>query len=220
MFATATPPRGVSNVPAMTLRRLAAAVLILAATGCSSDTKIAPAPAAGPRVQTRLVFAGDVQATATGSVAVAPAIVAKGDGTDKGAPPWSTQCAFAGAPGAAWSAVVTVDTPGNRWQITIDDLNQTGNPTPGTHLAVTATERGTDTNLELDVRSQHPIAGFLTSGAGEDNGYRYYVPPGHNGGAATVGIDPDMRSGSLDAWLTPDALSNLSFHITGVWSCA
>ncbi|MEY9855070.1 hypothetical protein ABH935_000669 [Catenulispora sp. GAS73] len=202
----------------------AAAAILVAVASCSSTSSLKSPPPAGPEVQTHLVFSGAVATTAAGSVAVKPPLNAKGDSSDSGSGPWTTQCTFAGGKAASWSAQVTVTTPGNQWTVTIDDAATFGNPAPGAHKAETTLVRASDASegkLELDVRSQKPIAAYLASGAGEDNGYRYYVPIDHNGGDADVTIDPDLRSGTLDAWLTPDALgSPLVFHLTGQWSCS
>ena len=202
----------------------AAAAVLVAVASCSSASGLKAPPPAGPEVQTHLVFTGAVATTASGSVAVKAPLNAKGGGSDSGSSPWTTQCTFAGGKAASWSAQVTVTTPGNLWTVTIDDDAAFGNPTPGAHKAETALVRAREAGegiLELDVRSQKPIAAYLASGAGEDNGYTYYVPIDRNAGDVDVIIDPDLRSGRLDAWLTPDSLgSPLVFHLIGQWSCS
>ncbi len=186
-----------------------------ALVGCSSDKKTAPPPA-GPKVQTHLVFSGAVTATATGSVAVQPEFIATNLNTSN-APNWTTQCTFAGDSTADWAAVVTVDTPGNTWTFTIDNGNTFGNPNPGSHEGSFISHADNPQALNLHVSSKQPIAdSLLSAGATE---YEYYAPQDH-GGAGTVTVDPGLRTGTLDVWLTPNVPNNREFRVVGPWSCA
>lgn len=203
------------------MRRMLLLAAAAALAACSSSASLAPLPIAGPPVQTHLTFTGAFTATVTGSVAVQPPLNAKGDGSDAGTPRWTTQCTFAGGKTATWSAQVSFATPGNVWMMTIGNGNSFGNPAAIAYEASTARSKTNTGLLELDVRSQHPIADEPQTSLGDEQGYDYYIPVDHKDGKADVTIDPGLRSGKIDTWLVPDSLGSPHvFHLAGAWSCA
>lgn len=194
----------------------------LAVTACSSlgDTNADPKPTGSikPTGKTNLAFSGAVTATATTAATVWPVYTASAFDSNSGAPDWSTECVFAGGDSAAWSATVTVQTPGNLWTVTVANGESFGNPTPGPHTGVRETlVRDYPGSLSLTVESQQPIASYLQS-AGATS-YDYYIPTDRNNGTGSVSVDPSLTSGTVDVWVTPVTPSPLEVHITGVWSC-
>lgn len=182
---------------------------------------VKPSPSATPKPPTDLVFTGAVTATADAAVNVLPKTTTSNYGTAS-TPGWSTQCVFDGDGTTAWSATVTVRTPGNEWSITISNGESFGNPNPGAYVGIEQPEANFPTDaLSLGVESTGPIAAGMEPDADDETDYGYYTPLDHNGGNGAVTVDKGLTAGTLDVWLTPDQpTNNVLFHLVGTWACA
>lgn len=150
--------------------------------------------------------------TAAAEKAVWPVYTAPSWDSHSGAPQWSTQCVMDGGSGS-WSADVTFAAAGNVWALS---FSAGGNPTPGRHATQVGPQPDTAPDvIEVDLRSQKPIADYITSAV--TGQYAYYVPVER--GDPVVAVDAGDRSGTVDAWFTPDQPSNLVFHLVGAWAC-
>jgi hypothetical protein len=182
------------------------AVVALAA-GCSSAS-VTPAAVAIAHSSPHLTFTGAVTAVATRLVEVEPTQDA--DSAQTAA--FATQCAYAsGGSTGAWSAQITLATPGNEWEIKLSLLGF-GDPAPGRYPLWGSSGGAPSGDLGLNVLSAKPIASYLESaGAGS---YSYYNP----GTRDYATVDKSLSTGTIHVTQSPTVPSNLRFTIDGTWS--